>query len=70
MSLGLCCAVGRAVVQHVSDCLAGLARPARVQPATAAASAQIVITHVTVSSAFLFDGLMLSLSGMAAQVTC
>lgn len=69
MTLVLCGTVGRAVVQHVSDCLAGLARPARVQPATAAASAQIVITHVTACSAFLFDGLMLSLSGMAAQVT-
>ena len=65
----LCCTVGRAAVQHVTDCLAGLARPVSAKPATAAASAQIIIAHMMVRSAFLLNGLMLSLSAMAAQVT-
>jgi hypothetical protein len=56
-------------VQHVTDCLAGLARPVSAKPATAAASAQIIIAHMMVRSAFLLNGLMLSLSAMAAQVT-
>lgn len=51
------------------ECVAGLARPASIEPATAAVSAQIMIAHMMVSSAFLFNGLMLFLSGMAARKT-
>lgn len=62
MTPDLSCTVERAVMQHATECLAGLARPVSVAPATAAADAQIVIAHM-VSSAFLFNDLMLSLSG-------
>lgn len=65
----LCCTAGGPVVQHVTDCLAGLERLVSVKPATVAASAQIMTAHIMVRSAFRFNGLMLSLSGMAAQVT-
>jgi hypothetical protein len=55
------------VEQHVPECGAGLALPIITNPATAAPEAQIMIAPVVVSSAFLFNGLMLSFSGMATR---
>jgi hypothetical protein len=66
----LSCTAGRALLQHVPACPAGLARPVSVAIATAPASAQIMTVHEMASRAFLFNGLMLcSSQGMTAQAT-